>query len=116
LETVLIHLEIHNCMVGNGDFGWLIKVLPVEITLFGLLEGSFVALVEGKVGSKALAFKLNIKQQKGKPEIEKCEGGEAEGLKSRIGVETQPTAWEFKEAEVAFDMTKDKEGEEMMEK
>jgi len=117
-ETILVHLEIHNCMIKPGSFGWLIKILPVQFNLLGLevlLEGAFVAPIEA-TGSK-LSYRLKIRQTGGKPEVEKCEGGEADGLKSKIGTgESLPAAWEIGEVEILFDMTKDKEGEEMMEK
>jgi hypothetical protein len=50
-ETVLVHAELHNCLIASGDRGILFKVTPVHLEIPAvdellILEGSFVALVE----------------------------------------------------------------------
>jgi hypothetical protein len=120
--VILVHYEIHNCMIKKEDFGLLIAPLPLHLEMPAVKElesirGSYVALIENKEGEKALNLKLNIKQKEGKQEIEKCEGGEKETLeKSLNGGEFQQAAIEVQEPVLEFDMTIDKEGESMMEK
>src|SRR5674476_93551 len=76
-KTILAKLAIHNCMIKAGDFGLLFKLteeVKVEVPstkLTIIFKGSFVGLIEGKAGTKALTFLLNIKQKEGKQEIEK---------------------------------------------
>ncbi len=121
-EIVLVHVEIKNCMISKAEkrFGLLLKILPlhVEIPLVKMLinvEGSFIA--EIKPTATKLVFTLLIEQKEGKQAIEKCEGGEADTLKSKIGTgENIQSGQAAEKAEITFDMTKDKEGEEMMEK
>ena len=117
VETILLHLEIHNCLIKSGDFGLLIKVL--ETTIEGLigassfvLKGSFIGLVANSGANK---YPLNIKQTAGAQEIEKCEGGEKDTLLASTngGAFTQ-TALEVKEDTLSFDKTKDKEEELML--
>ena len=122
-KTILAKLAIHNCMIKAGDFGLLFKLteeVKVEVPstkLTIIFKGSFVGLIEGKAGTKALTFLLNIKQKEGKQEIEKCEGGVAQTLLAKIDVGVfAPAGEEAKEGTLTFDMTKDTEGEEMMEK
>jgi hypothetical protein len=120
--VILVHYEIHNCVIKAGQFGLLLKPLPLhlEVPALKLLEairGSYVAVVEGKGGEKLLTFKLNIKQKEGKQEIEKCEGAEKETLEKSVDAGAfEQAGIEAQEAVFEFDMTKDKEGEEMMEK
>jgi hypothetical protein len=81
---ILVHVEIHNCMIKKEHFGLLFKPLLVhlEVPLIkALIEvlGSFVALIEALPTEKR-HFELNINQGKGKQEIEKCEGGEKDTL------------------------------------
>ncbi len=120
-ETVLAHYEIKNCITNKAakTFGLLFKLLPLhlEIPLVKQLlnvEGSFVA--EIKAVTK-LQYTLVIEQKEGAQKIEKCEGGEVETLKSKLGNEAnRQTGVAAEKGEITFDMTKDKEGEEMMEK
>jgi hypothetical protein len=119
---ILVHYEVHNCMITKGDFGLLIKPLPLHLEvpvtkLLELIRGSYLALIEGKEGEKALTFKLNIKQKEGKQELEKCEGGEKETLERSVnGGAFEQAGVEAQEPVLEFDMTKDTAGEEMMEK
>jgi hypothetical protein len=119
-EIILIHLEIHNCMVATGDFGLLIKYLPVSlevpsVKLTMALEGAFIALVTAE--KEKTKFALSVKQTGGKQEIEKCKEGEAQTLKTKVDAgKNEQTGIEAAEPSITFDAIKDKEGEEMMEK
>ena len=120
---ILIHWEIHNCMIAKGQFGWLLKPLPIHIevpavkSLF-LIRGDVLALLLGaKEGEKVLTYKLDLNAKEGVQEFKKCEGGEEEKLELSLdGVTFGPAALEGLEAVLEFDMTKDTAGEEMMEK
>jgi hypothetical protein len=122
---ILVHVEEHNCMIKPGDFGVLLKPLPLHIELpaLGILIlvlGDVLGLLEGKEGEKKLTFGLNLKTVKSEgkeQEFLKCEGGEKEELKASLdGVTFVPATEEAVAGSLTFDMTKDKEGEEMMEK
>jgi hypothetical protein len=120
-ETVLVHLEIHLCMVKPGDFGLLIKILPVTLEGFILgsaeLSGAFIALVSPLATTDKKHFELNIKQNKGIQEIDKCEGGEKWTLTAKINAEpAQSVGVAFQEFLFLFDGTINNAGEEMMEK
>jgi hypothetical protein len=109
-ETILVHLEIHNCLIKAGDPGFLIKVLPVHVEapatkLLITLEGAFIALIKEAAANK---FELNIKQTEGKQEIEKCEGGTAQSLTTKTDAEpTRNAGLEMKETFMEFDKTLD---------
>jgi hypothetical protein len=119
-EIILMHLEIHNCLIKKGDNGVLILLLPVHLVVpsVGLtieLTGSFVALISALTGDKK-HYELNIKQKAGVQEIEKCEGGEKESLKSKTDANPVELAGvEAAEGLLLFDGTLDKAGEELME-
>jgi hypothetical protein len=121
---VLMHVEEHNCMIGPGKFGVLLKILPLHAEvpaakILLLKRGNVLGLLEGaKQGEKALTYKLNLKTNANKEqEFKKCEGGEEEKVEVSLdGVNFFPATLSGIEAIGEFDMTKDKEGEEMMEK
>jgi hypothetical protein len=102
---VLVHAELHNCLIKAGDRGLLIKVLPLHLEvpttkLLITLEGSYIALVGG---SKGKMFTLAIEQKEGKQTIEKCEGGTADTLlTSDDGAGFVQTGAEAKEAAITF--------------
>jgi hypothetical protein len=110
--TILVHYEIHNCLIAKGDQGLLIKPLPVhlEVLAIGLLstvEGSFVALISKKAANE---FALTITQKEGKQAIEKCEGGKADTLLLKNGSEPQrPAGEELTGGVLLFDKALDKE-------
>ncbi|HEV7529016.1 MAG TPA: hypothetical protein VGO29_08980 [Solirubrobacteraceae bacterium] len=117
-EIVLMHLEIHNCLIKSGDPGLLIKILPVHIEapatkLLVTLEGSFIGLIKEVAFNK---YELNIKQKEGSQEIQKCEGGSADSLTSKIDAEpTRNAGIEAFDFLLEFDKTIDKNGEQLME-
>jgi len=120
---ILVHVQIHTCMIKKAHFGLLLLVLPVHINILGglnklvLVRGLFVALLEGKEGAKALTFALNAVQKEGIQEIKLCEGGTEQSLEASFdGVTFVKAGEEAKNAKLEFDMTTDKEGEELMEK
>ncbi len=121
-ETILAHYEIKGCMINRAEtrFGWLFKLLPIHgevpvVKQLFTMEGAFVA--EIRPTATKLVFTLVIGQKEGKQAIEKCEGGEAETLKVKLGTGTSlQLGMRAVGPEIIFDMTKDKEGEEMMEK
>ncbi len=121
-ETILAHYEIKGCMITKAEkrFGWLFKLLPIHVEVptvkqLFTMEGAFVA--EIKATATKLVFALAIEQKEGKQVIEKCEGGEAETLKLKLGTgENLQSGVGVSGPEITFDMTKDKEGETMMEK
>jgi hypothetical protein len=119
-EVILAHLEIHNCMIKAGDFGLLIKTLPVHlqvpsVNLLIKVEGAFVALAKATADKKV--FELNATQTKGDQEFTKCEGGTAETLTSKDDAEPAEDAAEgVLEGKLTFAGKKDTNGEEMMEK
>ncbi len=120
-EIILVHVELKNCMINKAakTFGVLFKLLPVhlEVPLVKQLinvEGSFVAEIKSVT---KLQYTLVITQKEGAQTIEKCEGGEKETLLSSVNEGAFIQSGENAEkGELLFDMTKDKEGEEMMEK
>ena len=117
--VILEHLEVHNCMIKKGEFGLLILplALHLEIPIAGLLitileKGLFI----GKLKEVTkLVFELNAKQTGGDQEIKKCEGGSEEFLLLKTDNETEEDAALETSIKLEFDMTKDKEGETMME-
>jgi len=125
---ILVHIEAHNCMITKGDFGVLLKPLPLVIEQMALglkinVRGDALGLLEGKEKEKLLTFKLNLKSagvetnKFKQQEFLKCEGGEVEKLEASLdGITFEPAAEEVTGGKLEFDMTKDKEGEEMMEK
>jgi len=125
---ILVHVEAHNCMIKlePNDFGILLKPLPVHIEVPAvkgqliLVIGDVLGLLEGNEGEKLLTFKLNLKTVKSEgkeQEFLKCVGGEKEELLASLdGITFVSAREEVKEGTLEFDMTKDKEGEEMMEK
>jgi hypothetical protein len=85
-ETILMHVEVHNCTIKAGEAGLLLKFLPVHIEIPTLsllldLEGAFIAgLTPNNTLTKA--YTLTIAEKGGKQSIEKCEGGVKQTLKS----------------------------------
>ncbi len=120
-EIWLMHYEVKSCMINKAEkrFGWLFKLLPVhlEIPLVKQLitiEGSFVSEIKSIT---KLQYSVVIKQAGGVQAIEKCEGGEKETIKTKVGTgENIQSGIAAENAEITFDMTKDTAGEEMMEK
>jgi len=119
-EVILVHVELHNCIINkaNKEFGVLILPLEVHIEIPStallitiLTKGLFIAKIESEAGSKA-NYLLVAKQKEGVQAIEKCEGGEKESLLVKVDAEE-------KEKEAAleatflleWDKTIDKEGE-----
>jgi hypothetical protein len=115
---VLVHVEIHDCLIAANHFGLLIKLLPLHVETpstgtLKVLEGSFIALVEPAGGTTPnKVWNLNIAQAAGVQGIEKCEGGSAEtvttttnetGSPVQTGVEAKEASLEFeKEAQTAM--------------
>jgi hypothetical protein len=118
---ILVHIEIHNCMIKKEDFGALITPLLVHLentatkTLIEVKD-SFIGLIE-PLPTEKKHFELNIKQKEGLQEIKLCEGG---GEDTLLASENHGVyliaAEEVKEGLLLFDGTFDKEGETMMEK
>jgi len=125
---ILDHIEAHNCMIKKGDFGILLLMLPLTLENQALkikitVRGDVLGLLEGKEKEKLLTFKLNLKTAGGETnkfkqqEFLKCEGGELGKLEASLdGITFEPMSEEVEGGALEFDMTKDKEGEEMMEK
>jgi hypothetical protein len=117
-EVVLKHVEIHNCLIKEKDFGLLIKLLPVTLEVPATkltinIQGVIIALVS-KVGANK--YELNITQKAGLQEIQKCEGGVKETLEVKI--DAQPKFMEAGEeatgANGEFDKVIDKVEEQIM--
>jgi len=125
-EIILAHVEAHNCMIGPGKFGWLLKLLPMHLEvpaakILILVRGDVLGqLLGAKEGEKVLTYKLDlntVKKEDKEQELKKCEGGTEEKLEASLdGVTFFPAFQDVEESVVEFDMNKDKEGEEMMEK
>jgi hypothetical protein len=122
---ILVHIEAHNCMIAPKDFGVLLKILPLSLEIpaikIGILfRGAVIGLLEGaKEGTKALTYGLNLKAPGGtSQEIKKCEGGVENKLEAALDATGvfNPAFEEAKASTLEFDMTKDIEGEEAMEK
>jgi hypothetical protein len=119
-EVILGHGEIHACMIKPGDFGLLLKPLPIhlEVPAVGLLiliEGAVIGLAEATADKKV--FQLHTKQSKGVQEFSKCEGGTAQSLTMKDdAAAAEDVAVEVAEGTLTFAGTKDNEGETMMEK
>jgi hypothetical protein len=120
-EIILVHLELHNCLIKKGDNGILFLPLPVHLVVpsVGLtieVTGSFVGLISALTGDKK-HYELNIKQSaNGVQEFKLCEGGAEESLKSKDDTAVAENASEdAAEGLVLFDGTIDKAGEELME-
>ena len=118
-EVILLHLEIHNCVIKSGDFGLLFTLLEVTLEVPAakevlVLKGSFIGLVEANKG-KENDFLVNIKQKGGVQEIERCEGGEFNTLFSSLnGGAFIQTGIEVSEFLLAFDKVKDAKEEIML--
>ena len=81
---ILVHIEIHNCLIAVGHLGLLIKVLPLHLEVVSTkllitVEGALIALIN-PAGKPAKAFNLVVEQKEGKQSLEKCEGGTAQTL------------------------------------
>ncbi len=119
-KTILVHVEIHNCIIAPNHFGLLIELLQVHleipaVKLLILVRGTVIALLEGKEKTKQLTFGLNIKAPEKVQEIKKCEGGVLNVLEAADDAGAFEIAGEeAKEGSITFDMTKDAEGEEPM--
>jgi hypothetical protein len=120
--VILVHVEIHTCMIAPKHFGLLILPLPVHIEipsvklLILILEkGLFVALIESEKASKT-NFLITAKQKAGIQEIEKCEGGEKESLLAKTDAEPEVEAGLEASYLIEFDKTIDVNGQELMEK
>ncbi len=120
-KTILVHVEIHTCLIKANDFGLLIKVLQVhlEVPAAGkliLIRGAVIGLFEGVEGTKAKTFGLKVATNAAKEqEIQKCEGGEVNKLEAATEGEVFSAATENAEkGALTFDGTKDKAGEEPM--
>jgi len=118
-EVILIHVEIHDCVINkaNKEFGLLILPLEVhaEIPSTGLLftiltKGLYIAKIESEGGSKA-NYKLIAMQKEGAQSIEKCEGGEKESLLVKVDAEEARAAGLAATFLTEWDKTIDKEGE-----
>jgi hypothetical protein len=121
-EILLVHVEIHTCMIAPKHFGLLILPLPVHIEIPSLKllilileKGLFVALIESEKESKT-NFLLTATQKAGVQGIEKCEGGEKESLLVKTDNEPEVAAGLEASYLVEFDLTKDKAGQTLMEK
>jgi hypothetical protein len=119
--VILIHIVLHTCMITKGDFGVLVKPLPIHLEIPNLgqliaIQGSFVGRIKLLVGDKK-HYELEITQKNGLQTIEKAEGGVKENLEASTNEGAfVETAIEAKEGLLLFDGTIDKAGEEMMEK
>jgi hypothetical protein len=106
---ILMHWEIHTCLLSSGRFGLLIKPLPihVEVSATGLLllvTGTFIAEITPLEGPPSKGWDLNIKQAGGVQEIQQCEGGEVQTLFMSIdGGPSIQSGFEWKEGFVEFD-------------
>jgi hypothetical protein len=120
--VILMHLEIHNCMIKPAVFGLLVTPLPLHIELSAvkallLIRGSFIAELLSKEKEKLLTHKLNVKETEGLQEIKKCEGGLEDTLEGSLdGTTFAKAGIELEKPVIEFDMIDDKEGEEAMEK
>jgi hypothetical protein len=105
--TILVHVEIHNCLIATGRYGLLIKVLPLHLEipstkLLLSVEGALIAEVT-PANKKAAKFNLVVEQKEGKQTIEKCEGGTAQTLLTSLdGGEFKVSAEEAKEGTITF--------------
>jgi hypothetical protein len=107
---ILVHVEIHDCLIAANHFGLLIKPLPIhlEVPLVGQLKvvtGDFIALIEPAGATPTKTWNLNVTQSGGIQGIEKCEGGSAETLltETNHSGEQVQTALELKEASLEFE-------------
>jgi hypothetical protein len=102
---ILVHLELHNCLIKAGHKGVLIAILPLHLEvpstkLLITIEGDLVALVPG---TKGKTFTLNVEQKEGVQAVEKCEGGTAMTLKtSDDGGAFVQSGQETKEGSITF--------------
>lgn len=102
---ILIHYELHQCLLGSGRRAWLHLILPLHLEvpstkLLLTLEGEWIGSLVGNTGK---TFTLNVEQKEGIQAIEKCEGGSAATLKTSVdgGTMTQ-TGFEAKEDSLTF--------------
>jgi hypothetical protein len=110
--TILIHMEIHDCMIGPNDPGLLIKVLQVHLEvpstkLLEEIEDEYITLIlPRKEASKT--FTLTTTEKEGKQSIEKCEGGTAHSLKASVDSgELAPAGFEELEDKMEFETIKE---------
>jgi hypothetical protein len=121
---ILVHAEIHNCMisVAKKEFGLLVLFLQVHIEipstkllLLILEKGLFITKIESEKESKT-NYLITAAQQEGKQGIEKCEGGTRETLLVKVDESAEENAGLAAIFLIEFDRTIDKEGQTMMEK
>jgi hypothetical protein len=121
---VLMHIELHNCVINkaNNEFGLLVLPLEthLEIPLLSLLvlilpKGLLIARIVTEDETKH-DFLITAKaKEAGKAQDpEKCEGGEKEILKIKIDAKPEEKATLASQFLIEFDLTKDKTGEEIM--
>jgi len=120
---ILVHVEAHNCMIGAGKFGILLKPLLVHLEIPSIkalifVRGDVLGQLLGTGLTLTYTLDLNAPGTPPVQEFKKCEGGEEEKLESSLdgGVTYSPSTEDAKEGVLEFDMTKDLNGEEMMEK
>jgi hypothetical protein len=120
-NAILVHLEVHHCLIEKGRFGLLIKLLPVHLEVLAggvpvallLIEGAFIAEIKK---TAANSYELIAEQKEGKQAIEKCEGGKVNTLLSKNGSEPQRNAGELVEKGTSsFDLVISKSEETLME-
>jgi len=117
--VILVHAELHNCVINAAkkEFGVLVLPLTVHIEvpsaklLITVLEkGLFIAKIEQE-GTSKLNFLLTATQTAGVQGIEKCEKGEKESLVGSIDEGTEKNAALEAKILLEFDSTIDKTGE-----
>jgi len=123
-EIILVHAELHNCVINAAkkEFGLLILPLPVHIevpklaTLILVLEKSLaIAKIESEKESK-VNFLITAKQTAGTQEPQLCENGKAENLLATVNGGEDKKAGLAAKYLIEFDKTIDANGQEIMEK
>jgi len=103
--VILVHVELHNCILEDSSLGVLLAFLPLhlEVPSTKLLMAMTGSLV-GKISSgKSKTFTLAVEQKEGKQAVEKCKGDPADTLLTSIdsGAATQ-TGQEIKSGSLTF--------------
>jgi hypothetical protein len=124
--VILVHIEIHNCVISEKPLEFGLLILPllihIEVPSAGLLieileKGLFIARIKPDVGDETKHnFLITAKSKVAgvSQDPEKCEGGEKEVLLVKDDAKAEETATLDTEVLIKFDLTKDLNGEEIM--
>jgi len=103
--VILVHLELHNCILEDSSLGVLIEILPLhlEVPSTKLLITITGSLVTSISSGKGKTYTLTVEQKEGKQAIAKCKGDPEDTLLTSVdgGAATQ-SGQESKAGSITF--------------